>query len=74
MEKKCVPCLFYECGSLLKEMQNSYNPNSQTSQLKVLTPVIEACLRSRLYEVCKTVMINGEDFRRRLDAFENVPK
>lgn len=25
-------------------------------------------LRSRLYEMCKTVMIEGEDFRRRFDA------
>jgi len=25
-------------------------------------------LRSRLYEMCKTVIIEGEDFRRRFDA------
>src|SRR5437868_10680272 len=42
IEKKGVSCLFYEFGSLLKEIQNSYNPVSQTSELKVLTPVIEA--------------------------------
>jgi DNA replication protein DnaC len=42
MEKKGVPCLFYEFGSLLKEIQNSYNPISQTSELRVLAPVIEA--------------------------------
>src|SRR5947209_13955982 len=42
IEKKGVSCLFYEFGSLLKEIQNSYNPISQTSELKVLTPVIEA--------------------------------
>ena len=42
IEKKGVSCLFYEFGSLLKEIQNSYNPISQTSGLKVLTPVIEA--------------------------------
>jgi DNA replication protein DnaC len=42
MEKKGVPCLFYEFGSLLKEIQDSYNPVSQTSELKVLAPVIEA--------------------------------
>jgi len=40
--KKGVSCLFYEFGSLLKEIQNSYNPISQTSELRVLTPIIEA--------------------------------
>lgn len=127
MNKKSAPCLFYEFGSLLKEIQNSYNPVSQTSELKVLTPVIEAkvlvldelgttkptdwvrdtmmqiinaryddrrltifttnyrdeCghpseetledrigtrLRSRLYEMCRTVVIDGEDYRRRFDT------
>ena len=128
MERKGVPCLFYEFGSLLKEIQNSYNPISQTSELKVLSPVFEAevlvldelgaskptdwvrdtmmqiintryndrrltifttnyrdeCgqhseetledrigvrLRSRLYEMCKTVVIDGEDYRRRFDTW-----
>jgi DNA replication protein DnaC len=41
IEKKGVPCLFYEFGSLLKEIQNSYNPVSQTSEFKVLAPVFE---------------------------------
>lgn len=127
IEKKGVPCLFYEFGSLLKEIQNSYNPISQTSELEVLMPVIEAevlvldelgatkptdwvrdtmmqvintrynnkrltifttnyrdergqpseetlddrigaRLRSRLYEMCRTVVIDGEDYRRRFDA------
>lgn len=127
IEKKGVSCLFYEFGSLLKEIQNSYNPVSQTSELKVLTPVIEAevlvldelgaskptdwvrdtmmhvintryndkkltvfttnyldgrrterdetledrigvRLRSRLFEMCKTVQIEGEDYRRRFDS------
>lgn len=127
IEKKGVSCLFYEFGSLLKEIQNSYNPVSQTSELKVLTPVIEAevlvldelgatkptdwvrdmmmqiintryndrrltifttnyrdergqaseetledrigiRLRSRLYEMCRTVVIDGEDYRRRFDS------
>jgi DNA replication protein DnaC len=126
MEKKGVPCLFCEFGSLLKKIQNSYNPISQTSELTVLTPVIEAevlvldelgaskptdwvrdtmmhvinmryndrkltifttnyldgrrsesdeiledriavRLRSRLYEMCKTVLIDGKDYRRRFD-------
>jgi DNA replication protein DnaC len=42
IERKGVPCLFYEFGSLLKEIQNSYNPVSQTSELTVLSSVIEA--------------------------------
>ncbi len=126
IQKKGVPCLFYEFGSLLKEIQNSYNPVSQTSELTVLSPVIEAevlvldelgatkptdwvrdtmmqvinaryndkkltvfttnygdeCrrsaeetledrigtrLRSRLFEMCRTVAIEGEDYRRRFD-------
>jgi DNA replication protein DnaC len=125
--EKGVSCLFYEFGTLLKEIQNSYNPISQTSELKVLTPVIEADvlvldelgaskptdwvrdtmmhvintryndrkltifttnyldgrrterdeiledrigvrLRSRLFEMCKTVQIEGEDYRRRFDS------
>ena len=126
MERKGVPCLFYEFSSLLKEIQNSYNPISQTSELTVLAPVIEAevlvldelgatkptdwvrdtimqiigtryndkkltvfttnygderrrsaaetledrigtRLRSRLFEMCRTVAIEGEDYRRRFD-------
>jgi DNA replication protein DnaC len=127
IEKKGITSLFYEFGSLLKEIQNSYNPISQTSELKVLAPVFEAevlvldelgaskptdwvrdtmmqiintrynnrkltifttnyldgrrketdetledrigvRLRSRLYEMCKTVQIEGEDYRRKFDA------
>jgi len=124
--EKGTSCLFYEFGALLKEIQNSYNPVSQTSELKVLEPIFNAevllldelgtwkptdwvrdtmmqiintryndkkltifttnyldgrCterdetledrigvrLRSRLYEMCKTVVIEGEDYRRRID-------
>ncbi|MGH9943597.1 MAG: ATP-binding protein [Pyrinomonadaceae bacterium] len=124
--EKGIPCLFYEFGALLKEIQNSYNPVSQTSELSVLGPVYETevlvldelgavkptdwvrdtmmqiintryndrkltifttnytdarlhpseetledrigvRLRSRLYEMCKIVIIEGEDFRRRFD-------
>lgn len=127
VEKKGVSCLFYESGSLLKEIQNSYDPVSQTSELMVLAPVINAevlvldelgatkptdwvrdtmmqiinaryndrrltifttnyvdepghpseetledrigaSLRSRLYEMCRTVIIEGEDYRRRFDT------
>src|SRR5215207_1891618 len=124
---KGVPCLFYEFGALLKEIQNSYNPVSQASELTVLAPVyetealvldelgavkptdwvrdtmmqiigsrynnrrltifttnyVDVChhaaeetledrvgvrLRSRLYEMCRTVTVEGEDYRRRLAA------
>jgi DNA replication protein DnaC len=34
--------LFYQFGTLLKEIQNSYNPISQSSELEVLAPVFEA--------------------------------
>jgi DNA replication protein DnaC len=124
--EKGIACLFYEFGTLLKEIQNSYNPISQTSELKVLAPVFEAevlvldelgaskptdwvrdtmmqiintryndrkltifttnyldgrrterdetledrigvRLRSRLFEMCKTVQIEGDDYRRTFD-------
>jgi DNA replication protein DnaC len=119
-------CLFYEFGTLLKEIQDSYNPNTFSSELSVLTPVLKAevlvldelgaskptdwvrdtmahvintryndkkltifttnylderrrdgeevledrigtRLRSRLFEMCKTVLITGEDFRKSYD-------
>jgi DNA replication protein DnaC len=39
---KGVPCLFYESGSLLKRIQDSYNPISKTSETSVLAPVYQA--------------------------------
>jgi DNA replication protein DnaC len=42
IEKKGVTCLFYESGSLLKAIQDSYNPVSQTSEMRVLAPVYQA--------------------------------
>jgi DNA replication protein DnaC len=42
IEKKGVTCLFYESGSLLKAIQDSYNPVSQTSEMRVLAPVFQA--------------------------------
>ncbi len=39
--EKGVPYLFYEFGVLLKEIQNSYNPVSQASELAVHAPVYE---------------------------------
>ena len=145
--RKGVSSLFYESGSLLKAIQDSYNPVSQTSEMRVLAPVFNAevlvldelgatvptnwvrdtlyqiintrynnkkltifttnyldevrlvpedsaagpprrnrsfsteriqelttledrigtPLRSRLFEMCKKVMIEGEDYRKRLD-------
>lgn len=119
-------CLFYEFGTLLKEIQNSYNPVSKTSELTVLAPVFNSevlvldelgaskptdwvrdtmahiintryndrkltvfttnyldrsgdsrdetlqdrigiRLRSRLFEMSKTLVMSGEDYRRSYD-------
>ncbi|MBP6004262.1 MAG: ATP-binding protein [Pyrinomonadaceae bacterium] len=118
-------CLFYEFGTLLKEIQDSYNPKTFSSELGVLSPVLNADIlvldelgaskptdwvrdtlshiinsrynekkftifttnylderptdreetledrigvraRSRIYEMCQTVVITGEDHRRKL--------
>ncbi len=118
--------LFYEFGSLLKQIQDSYNPNTQSSELKILANVFEAeilildeigaskptdwvkdtmahiintryndkkltifttnylddrksdkdetledrigvRLRSRLFEMCKTIKIEGHDYRKTFD-------
>lgn len=40
--EKGVPCLFCEFGSLLKQIQDSYNPISKSSELRVLAPVYQA--------------------------------
>lgn len=42
LANKGVPCLFYEFGSLLKEIQDSYNNNTKTSEMGVLSPVYQA--------------------------------
>ena len=127
LAEKGVAGLFYEYGSLLKEIQDSYNPVSHASETSVLAPVFDAevlvldelgaskptewvldtmthivgrryndkkltifttnftderqspagetlqdrvgaRLRSRLYEMCNTVLIEGEDYRRRLNG------
>jgi DNA replication protein DnaC len=39
---KGVPGLFCEFGSLLKQIQDSYNPISQNSEMRVLAPVYQA--------------------------------
>lgn len=126
LTERGIPCLFYEFGSLLKEIQDSYNSNTRTSELGVLTPVLSADVlvldelgaskptdwvrdtmyhiintryneqkftifttnfpdervaenketledrigvrtRSRIFEMCRTVKIEGEDYRRNFD-------
>jgi DNA replication protein DnaC len=123
LTERGFPCLFYEFGSLLKEIQDSYNLNTKTSELAVLSPVLNTGilvldelgaskptdwvrdtmayvinhrynqnratifttnypdvrssdkeetledrigtrLRSRLFEMCRTVEISGRDHRR----------
>lgn len=125
LTEKGARCLFCEYGSLLKEIQDSYNPASRTSEMSVLASVCEtevlvldelgvskptawvldtmtqiigrryndkkltifttnytderqnpssetlqdrigARLRSRLYEMSSTVVLDGEDYRRLL--------
>ncbi|MCW5961265.1 MAG: ATP-binding protein [Pyrinomonadaceae bacterium] len=126
-------CLFYEFGALLKNIQDSYNSISKTSELKILAPVFDAeilvldeigaakptdwvrdtmahiinsryndqkmtifttnypdergsereetledrigvRLRSRLHEMCRTVTISGEDFRKNFDKIAPLKK
>src|SRR5260221_3969850 len=42
LTERGIPCLFYEFGSLLKEIQDSYNADTRTSELRVLAPVLQA--------------------------------
>ena len=42
LSERGFSCLFYEFGSLLKEIQDSYNPNTRSSELGVLAPVLNA--------------------------------
>ncbi len=124
LAERGFPCLFYEFGALLKEIQDSYNPHTKTSELGVLAPVLNTevlvldelgaskptdwvrdtmahiintryndkkatifttnypderrkeseetledrigvRLRSRLFEMCKTVEMTGDDYRRK---------
>jgi DNA replication protein DnaC len=39
---KGIGGLFYDFRDLLKEIQDSYNPNTHTSELKILAPVLDA--------------------------------
>ncbi|HUZ45153.1 MAG TPA: ATP-binding protein [Terriglobia bacterium] len=42
MLRKGVSCLYYDFLKLLKDIRDSYNPVSHTSELRVLGPVLEA--------------------------------
>ncbi|HVF31108.1 MAG TPA: ATP-binding protein, partial [Pyrinomonadaceae bacterium] len=42
LSERGFSCLFYEFGTLLKEIQDSYNPNTKASELAVLAPVLNA--------------------------------
>ncbi|MBI2683108.1 MAG: ATP-binding protein [Acidobacteriales bacterium] len=42
LAEKGIPGLFYDYRELLKEIQNSYNPSVQTTELAILRPVFEA--------------------------------
>ena len=40
--RKAVACLYYDFLKLLKDIRDSYNPVSHTSELRVMGPVLEA--------------------------------
>jgi DNA replication protein DnaC len=40
--KKGIPGIFYDFRDLLKEIQDSFNPNTHTSELKILAPIFES--------------------------------
>ena len=42
IRQKNVPCLFYDYRDLLKEIQNSYNPSVNATEMSILKPVFEA--------------------------------
>jgi len=41
IEKKNVPCFFYDFRELIKEIQSTYTPNSSLSESEVLAPVFQ---------------------------------
>jgi DNA replication protein DnaC len=134
IREKSAPCLFRTFPELLKEIQNSYNPNTQASELSLLAPVLETevlvldelgaqnpsswvrdtvayvlnyrynenkvtilttnyvdkgekdgrpgvsdtladrigdRMRSRLFEMCKTIRMDGKDFRKEVKQAEH---
>jgi DNA replication protein DnaC len=42
LTERGISCLFYEFGTLLKEIQDSYNAETKTSEFGVLSPVFNA--------------------------------
>ena len=40
--EKGIPCLFCDYRELLKQIQNSYNPSIQTTELEILRPIFDA--------------------------------
>lgn len=127
LSEKGVPTLFCECGTLLREVQDSYHASASVTELNVLAPVYQAevlvldelggvrptewvretlmqivgarynqkkltifttnyfdarrnageeiledrigvRVRSRLYEMCQTVIMDGTDYRANLHA------
>ena len=88
IEKKGVPCLFYESGSLLKTIQDSYNPVSETSEMRVLAPVYQAevlvldelgasvptsWVRDTLYQIINTRYMNRKLTIFTTNYFDAVP-
>ena len=130
LTERGFPCLFYEFGALLKEIQDSYNPNTKSSELAVLAPVLNVDVlvldelgaskptdwvrdtmahiinsryndnkftiftsnypderasegketledrigvrvRSRIFEMCRTVKIEGDDYRKNFDRMRS---
>ena len=135
MRQKSIECLFCTFPELLKEIQNSYNPVSQTSELSLLAPILDTevlvldelgaqnpsswvkdtvayvlnyrynenkvtilttnyvdkdddetraivdpdslsgrigvRIRSRLFEMCKTIKMDGNDFRKAVKEAEH---
>jgi DNA replication protein DnaC len=41
ISRRCIPCLFYDYGELLKQIQNSYNASVDVTEMEVLKPVFE---------------------------------
>ncbi len=88
MGEKAVHCLFYESGSLLKAIQDSYNPVSENSEMRVLAPVYQAevlvldelgatvptsWVRDTLYQIINTRYINRKLTIFTTNYFDQVP-
>ena len=41
IRQKSIPCLFCTFPELLKEIQNSYNPSTQASEMAILEPILD---------------------------------